>query len=956
MSKHLALLSLLAEGGNTGFWSYNPDTKTVFPDASSCTLLRCRQAASSFPELLAGVHPDDLAGLQSDIQRSIAVQDSFSRNFRLRGDGAGCSLSMRGRWSGTTDSAHGEFVCVVERAQPAPLQMQEHRFGQLCRALEGSPVVVYEQDAQLRYEWVLAPRVGLHPDAITGRKASEFLEPDSAQEIDSAKQRVMERGKASRQRLQIQPKGRAGGVFDVYMAPRLGLDGKVNGVISVAIDIAETTAQEQRMLAIFERAPVAITLSRQSDGIFLKANDNFLELMGYTREEIIGSSTLALGLWHPPESRDRMLAELQSTGHVRNMIGGYRKKSGKTGRLLVSVEPIEVAGEQLILGMMTDITDLEEAKQALALSEARYKLLSEASFEGVGLARDGLVVDANEQIARILGVRREDLIGQPVTRNMRQADVPRALQAFRAGGNSFNEYEYLRPDGKRVILEVNSKDLVEGDQVLRISALRDVTEKHQKELELQNLQIRFARMVDSNMVGVYVGCPDGEILEANDYFLNLIGCDRADLDNGLLNWIELTQPQSMQVSLNARDELARSGVCPPYEKEFRKADGSTAQVSVALAHLPAAVTQNLAIVIDISALKAAQTQLQEMNFQLVERTRAAERAEAAKTLFLSSVSHELRTPLHTMLGHVRLLRKKAKGEDLQQLSVVERSSNHLLQLIEDLLEYNHSTIAPERLEPEVVVLAGFLTSLQLIGNAATADSDNQFFIELSDGLPATMVVDERRLTQVLRILVDNACKYTRSGLVVFTLSLEGERRSAETGAPCSLRFSVEDNGRGMEAADVSRIFEPLKRGSNATDRQGLGLGLAIAAQWIERMGGKIAVESMRGVGSHFSFVLDLAVSFAAVPTIQELLHSEPVAPPVPQTKVALHALPEKELNTLGQLVYMGRLGRLRDWAHSLQMRYPQHQEAAQLVVQLAGNADMDALEALVGRWSALGSQ
>jgi PAS domain S-box-containing protein len=511
-----------------------------------------------------------------------------------------------------------------------------------------------------------------------------------------------------------------------------------------------------------------------------------------------------------------------------------------------------------------------------------------------------------------------------------------------------------------VVLEVNSKDLVQDGHTLHIAALRDVTEKRQRELELQHLQIRFARMVDSNMVGVYVARPDGAILESNGYFLNLIGRSRADLDNGLLSWKDLTPRESMEVSLRGRDELLRTGVCRPYEKEYWRPGGSTVQVLVALARLPGQDYQILAIVVDISKLKAAQAQLKDANVELLQRTLEAERAEAAKTLFLSSVSHELRTPLHTMLGHLRLMRKRAQGEDLRQLTVVERSSSHLLRLIEDLLEYNHAKISPERLEPERVVLQGFLDSMQMIGNAAMAESDNQFVIQLGDDLPTTLVVDEGRLTQVLRILIDNARKYTRAGVVLFSLSLESDRRTADGSAHCGLRFSVEDNGRGIDAADVAHIFEPLNRGSLAPELHGkghgLGLGLAIAAQWIERMGSTITVQTMRGVGSAFSFVLDLAVGFETVAPAQASLHSPHFSLQTPLLKLNMHALSANELNSLGELIHMGRLGRLRNWAHALEMRYPQQQEAAALVAELAANADLDALEALHLRWAALGQQ
>jgi len=216
------------------------------------------------------------------------------------------------------------------------------------------------------------------------------------------------------------------------------------------------------------------------------------------------------------------------------------------------------------------------------------------------------------------------------------------------------------------------------------------------------------------------------------------------------------------------------------------------------------------------------------------------------------------------------------------------------------------------------------------------------------------VVDEGRLTQVLRILIDNACKYTRNGVVIFSLSQEGERRHVDGTERCSLRFSVEDNGRGMDAADVGQIFEPLKRGSNAADTHGQGLGLAIAAQWIARMGSRIGVHTLRGIGSEFSFVLDLEVSFEAVPLARGLLHSPPLAPQCPIATLTLQPLPEVDLRALGELIRMGRLGRVRDWAIALESRCPQHREAVLLVGELAGNADLDALEALHGRWAAMG--
>jgi PAS domain S-box-containing protein len=452
---------------------------------------------------------------------------------------------------------------------------------------------------------------------------------------------------------------------------------------------------------------------------------------------------------------------------------------------------------------------------------------------------------------------------------------------------------------------------------------------------------------------MFVGGPGGEVFEANDYFLNMLGRTRQALEAGQLNWKDHTTPDTLDTSVNNVMQMQATGGSLPYEKEYLHADGSQVSALVALSLLSKNPTRGVAIVVDISDRKAAQNALVQANSQLQERTLQAERAEAAKTLFLSSVSHELRTPLHTVLGYVRLLHKQTSGDVQQQLGVVEHSSSQLLKLIDDLLEFNHTTIAPERLEPEDVELQGFLANLESIGSVAAADSGNRFVCHLGSGLPSAIVVDERRLVQVLRILIDNACKYTRAGTVTLSLSAEQLLRKVDGALRCRLRFAVSDTGRGITKSDIRRIFEPLNRGSDVSDRPGLGLGLAIAEHWIARMGGCIAVESAPGLGSEFSFVLELDSRFEAGPAPREKWPDTRSATQVHDTPAQLQVLPADLLESLGKLIHMGRLGRLHEWAKDLQEQYPAHRNAAQQVAYLASHAEVDALIALYRRWAAL---
>lgn len=247
--------------------------------------------------------------------------------------------------------------------------------------------------------------------------------------------------------------------------------------------------------------------------------------------------------------------------------------------------------------------------------------------------------------------------------------------------------------------------------------------------------------------------------------------------------------------------------------------------------------------------------LRDANAGLAARTRECEEAGAAKTRFLSSVGHELRTPLHTILGYVRLLLKQTSGEIHGQLAIVERSGTQLMQLVDDLLEFNRQADLGAELQPEPATLREILAPLENVGDLMARERGNRFSVTLGDDLPTAVSVDDRRLLQVLQNLVGNACKYTRGGTV--DLRVERDADGAPADGRCRLRFTVDDTGIGIAPQEQARIFDVFSRGTATGGQPGLGLGLAIARRWVRAMGGDIEVQSEPGRGSRFFFTLDL---------------------------------------------------------------------------------------------------
>lgn len=237
----------------------------------------------------------------------------------------------------------------------------------------------------------------------------------------------------------------------------------------------------------------------------------------------------------------------------------------------------------------------------------------------------------------------------------------------------------------------------------------------------------------------------------------------------------------------------------------------------------------------------------------VERLKA-EAENRSKSEFLAHLSHELRTPLSAILGFTELLlNKSADAENSAHLRIVHRNGKHLLGLLNDILDLSKIEAGKLELEKQSLVLSAFLTDIYFLMQGAAVDKNLQLRIEAPNPLPITIYTDPMRLRQVILNLMGNAIKFTHEGEIVLKIDWSNERQKN------GLRFSVKDSGIGIGAETIKVIFEPFVQSKNAQlhPRAGTGLGLTISKQLVERMGGRIWVTSEVGVGSEFSFTLEL---------------------------------------------------------------------------------------------------
>lgn len=311
--------------------------------------------------------------------------------------------------------------------------------------------------------------------------------------------------------------------------------------------------------------------------------------------------------------------------------------------------------------------------------------------------------------------------------------------------------------------------------------------------------------------------------------------------------------------------------------------------------------------LDIDDEKKMEAQLEKQTIDLRDALAAAQHANRAKTTFLNNMSHDIRTPMNAIIGFTSLAAAHIDNTEQVQdyLSKITTSSNHLLSLINDVLDMSRIESGKVKIEEKETSLPEIMHDLKTIVQADITSKQLEFYIDTADVVNERVLCDKLRLNQVLLNLLSNAMKFTKPGGIVSVRILQ--KGNAPEGC-ASYEFQVKDTGIGMSKEFLEHVFEPFEREQTSTVSgiQGTGLGMAITKNIVDMMGGRISVDSEIGKGSTFHVELQFKTCSGSVR--QEV---------IPELNGLRALVADDDFNTCSSVTKMlSTIGMRSDWTTS----------------------------------------
>ena len=635
--------------------------------------------------------------------------------------------------------------------------------------------------------------------------------------------------------------------------------GSIGVVAFVSREMRLTLTRLQMADEKFTRAflvcPDALIISDLETGTLIEVNEGHHRLTGFSREEVIGRTSIEIGTFRDREDRESYAAPLRTVGSIRHVERQMKNKAGETIDVLVSAERFELGGEERVLTIIQDITEEKRTRAALKANEESFRSFIENA--GVGVYRstpEGKIVMANPALLRIMGF---DSFEQMATRNLEaegyEPGYPRHL--FRSKIESEGivnglEAAWKKRDGTTMFVRESASVIrgPDGRIMYYDGIIEDISERKNAEADLRESEERFRTLTAAAFEGIVIS-EDGRVVDINDQGLALIGYDRADvIGRNVVDFVSLEARST--VAENIRNETETV-----YEHDLIRKDGSRLRVE-AKAKVTRMGGRNLRMTALQDVTERRQDEQKRKNLE--EQVLQMQKMEALGTL-AGGIAHDFNNILTGILGNLQIaaMDLPTNHPAFVALDSADKASRRARELVARILSFS----LPRRDNRSAASLGTVvLEAVELLRVGLPGGID----IKTDVGSECPKIeCDPGQIHQVILNLGTNSAHAMREKGGTIYIEVHAVRPDSEL---CALhpqvtpnhvvRLTLRDEGSGMDDAVIKRIFEPFY--TTKKFGQGTGLGLAMVHTILKSHNGAIVVESVPGSGTCFSLYFPAA--------------------------------------------------------------------------------------------------
>lgn len=840
------------------------------------------------------IHPDDQEHVWEAVQTAVSQHDSFQLVYRL------ITKTGQERWlweqgqglyndAGQLIALEGFITDVTARKEAEDaLQESETRFRTAFENASVGMCLVSMTGKLLRVNRQMGDIFGYDHSELEGMNVNDITHPDYRDISPTFINRAVS-GEVARAEFEKQYIHSQGHLIWGQVTSSLVSDAQGNPLyfISHVQDITDSRRVEETLRKLsraVEQSGNTIVITDLTGRIEF-VNPAFTTTTGYTTEEALGQNPRILKSGKLLPELYKELWNTISQGQVWQGELHNKKKNGELFWESAIISPVKDDTGKVThyVAVKEDITARKQTETALRESEERFAAVmnSMQALMYVADMETYEILFVNEYTRRHFGDIEGQICWQVLQKD--QTDVcefctnkylvknnkPTGVYTWEFQNTLTGQWYQIQDqairwvDGRLVRLEIatNITDLKRAEAALRESEAkyRLLTENTDDVIWTTNNELQFT-YISPSIQGLRGLTPEEARQETIEATMTPASFARIQ--------------QAYEASLAAEAE-GRFDVVSRLEVEQYHRDGSTVWVESVSRPMVDELGQKVGYVgvsRNITQRKQSDKALQEAKQMAEEAQRVAEKANQAKSMFLANMSHELRTPLNAILGFSELMMSDANLTDEQRenMATIIRSGDHLLALINDVLEFSKIEAGRHQLQPELFDLPQMVLGLAQMFRLRARQKGLRLIFEVSPDLPQYVRADQNKLRQVLINLLSNAVKFTAQGSIILQVSWSANQQPNDPSVSpsvttCHLNFAVEDTGIGIDPAELEQVFDPfVQTSSGQQSKQGTGLGMTISREFVRLMGGELSVispisEMEDFPGTRFEFYLPVDI-------------------------------------------------------------------------------------------------